>query len=45
MEAQRIKMKCFSGNDAVPIMDTVVTPAPGEFSERRKRQVRFESSN
>ena len=45
MEVQGITMKCFFRNDAVPIRDTVVSPGPGELSERRKRQVRFESNS
>ena len=41
MEAQGLKMNWCLKRDAVPARDTIVSPAPEELSDRRKRQVRF----
>ena len=41
MEAKGIKMNAMLHRDAVPTRDSIFPPAPQEFSERTKRQVRF----
>lgn len=41
MEAMGIRMNAVLRRDAVPTRDSIFPPAPQEFSERTKRQVRF----